>query len=304
LAVAAAAATVQAAQETSGGRVFRAGVELVPVTVTVEDDAGGLVRNLEQTDFRLYEDGQPRQIAFFAAGTSPIDLYVMLDTSASMGALLPRARAGIERLMASLTPDDRVALLTFGTRLETVQPLTADRTALARALDATVAHGDTPLYDALYIALRELTGAGSRAATGAVRRRALVVLSDGVDTTSLIAYDAVLDAARRSGIATYAISAAIGKVDRFSKASGEMQMLARETGARWYPLSRRETLDAVCDAIAREIAVQYSLGFVPGPAPRDRFRRIDVTVDAPHARVRHRSGYIAAGGDIRGVGSN
>jgi Ca-activated chloride channel family protein len=148
------------------------------------------------------------------------------------------------------------------------------------------------LFDALYVALHEFGRAASRTD---LHRRALVVLSDGDDTSSLVSFDSVLDQARRSAVALYMIALQSPAEDR-SVASGvyEMRRLAQETGGRAYVTSALEDLEGVYRTIAQELAHQYAVAYVASVAPTpNRFRRVAVVVDRPGVKVRTRSGYVS-----------
>lgn len=133
--------------------------------------------------------------------------------------------------------------------------------------------------------------------TSEVRRRAIVLLSDGDDTTSLVSFDSLLELVRRSGTAVYVISFNVhGQPDDRVIDQGvyRMRVLARETGASAFFPRTITDLDGVYQEIARELAHQYALAYVPAAASRrGEFRKVAVTVDQADARVRTRSGYIS-----------
>lgn len=269
---------------------FRAGVALVPITVTVENADGTYAGGIDAARFRLLDDGAPRDIAVFDDGRVPIDLALLLDTSDSMNARLPTMKEAARRLVNALRPGDRATILSFGVRTVVRQPFTDDAAALARAIEGLTCDGSTSLYDALYVALHEF---GARDTD--VRRRAVVVFSDGDDTASLISFDAVLDAARRRAVATYTVRlvSPFEKVDAFARAAVELREMARETGARAFTTQGTKQASVAYESIAREISHQYVLGFVPVDGGRSGFHRVTVLVDAPRVRVRARSGYLA-----------
>jgi Ca-activated chloride channel family protein len=282
--------------------LYRTGVEVVALTATVEQPDGSYVTDLRREHFTLLEDGVAQEIAFFGAGEVPVDLVLMLDTSASMRPRLSVAQRTAVNFVRSLGAGDRAAFMTFGARSQVRRPFTLDRATLEEAIGEASTGGQTALYNAIYVALREfgsLETGDAGGDGGNIRRRAIVVLSDGVDTASLVTFDRVMELARRSGVAIYTISLRLGvtpaQTERpVAEADYEMRALARETGARSFFPSQLNDLDGVYGSIARELAHQYSLGYVPtGPVQPGHLRRLTVQVDFPEARVRARTGYIA-----------
>jgi Ca-activated chloride channel family protein len=277
---------------------FRSGVSLVALTVTVERANGSYVSHLESRDFRVFEEGVEQEVAFFGADEVPVDLVLMLDTSASMYGRLSVAQRAASNFIQAVRPTDRAVLMTFGARAEIVVPFTADRRRLTQAIEQLRAGGTTALYNAVYVALQEF-GRTKPADADAVRRRAIVVLSDGDDTTSVVSYDSVIEQARRVGVGIYVI-ALQPPGDGSERSPGgpryEMQQLARETGGRAFFPDALGDLEGVYGAIAGELDYQYAIGYVPvAPPTRNQFRRVAIVVDEPGVRVRTRSGYISGG---------
>jgi Ca-activated chloride channel family protein len=204
-----------------------------------------------------------------------------------------------------LRPGDRGAVVAFADRVDVLQPLTGDIPLLEKAVAGTHAHGSTALNNAIYIALKEF-GAPAKQ-DGNVRRQAIVVLSDGEDTSSLISFDDVLAVARKTGVNIYTVrlqspyaaqrvAAIQGGRQYYSEADYAMRTLARETGATSFFPSPTD-LKSVYSSIAQELASQYSIGYVPlNERPDGRFRRVVVqVVTRPELRPRTRMGYTADG---------
>jgi Ca-activated chloride channel family protein len=288
----------QQARPSSQEPIFRSGVELVALTVTVEQPDGTYVTDLARERFRIFDEGVQRDVAFFGVSEVPIDLVLLIDTSASMTNRLATTARAATNFVNALRPGDRAAVMNFGTRTSLRVPFTLDRTELEQGISGLRAGDSTALYNAIYVALKEFGGSGRE--SGDIRRRAIVLLSDGEDTASLISFDSVIEQARRLGVAVYTIFMTSPEVPgssdrRFSSAGYEMRSLARETGARSFFPTSIDDLDGVYASIARELSQQYSLAFVPDASVHNgRFRRVSVTVDHPNAKVRTRTGYIAA----------
>ena len=271
---------------------FSAGVDLVPVTVTVQQADGSYAAGLPSSSFRIFDEGAVQPIVLFDAGNIPIDLVLLLDTSASTNARLPTMQNAATRLVRALRPADRAMVLSFGARTVVVEPFTSDGHRLARAIGSLTCDGSTSLYDALYVALHQFN---APAGSTEVRRRALVVFSDGDDTTSLTAFDNVLDQARRRAVAIYTIRlvSPFEEVDRFARSAFELRQLARETGARAFTSAGTNEMANAYEAVAGDLTHQYVLGFVPTDTRNKGFHRISVVVDTPHVKLLTRAGYLA-----------
>jgi Ca-activated chloride channel family protein len=205
--------------------------------------------------------------------------------------------------LRTLREGDRGAVVAFSDSVKILQSLTDNRALLDDAVKSTVAGGGTALNNALYISLREFGGAARQA--GGVRRRAIAVLSDGEDTTSLVSFDDVLELARKSGVSIYTIGlhtkepAEASPSRRFiTQSQYSLKELAQETGAEaFFPLDILE-LQGVYGSIAQELSSQYSIGYSPSNSRADgRFRTIAVQiVSRPDLRPKTRRGYTAEGG--------
>ena len=278
--------------------VFRAGSELVALNVAVQDGSS-YVGNLQPADFAVYEDGVKQNVRFFESTAVPIDLIVLLDTSASMTDKIDQVHTAASGFLHTLRRGDRGAVVAFNDNVTVLQALTGDVARLDAAVQSTHAHGGTSLYNAVYIALKEF-GHLARQDTD-VRRQAIVVLSDGNDTTSLVSFDDVLALAHQMGVNIYTVSLQskipedqpLPETPRyFSESDYAMKTLARETGAESF-FPRPSDLRTIYGAIAADLAHQYSLGYVPFNTRNDaRFRRVIVQIIThPSLHARTRQGY-------------
>ncbi len=179
---------------------FRSGVELINVTATVSDLDGRFVAGLRQDDFLVYEDDQPQTVTQFSSERVPVSLGIALDTSQSMsGEKMREARGAIDGLLAALAqPEDEFFLYRFSNRPALIHEWTADRPAISRGLASVVPVGQTALYDAIADAI-PLTQQGRN------QKKALVVISDGNDTSSLRRSEDVRQRIRESDTLVYAI---------------------------------------------------------------------------------------------------
>jgi Ca-activated chloride channel family protein len=277
-------------------QVFKAGTDLVLLNVTVADAAGHLVTGLNQEDFQVYEDGVLQTVTNFSRDPLPIALSIALDTSTSMERKLPVAQEAAAGFVRRLTPKDVAQIIDFDSQAQILQSFTNDKAALEQAIRRTQAGGSTSLYNALYTALSELKTVRSPP-TGEVRRQAIVALSDGEDTSSLVTFDDVLDLAKRSEVGVYAIGlrekgdgAMQGK---WNEADYILKTLANETGGRPFFVDDVSQLPAIYSQIADELANQYSVGYVSKNPKRDgAWRKITVRITRPSVTARTKAGYF------------
>ena len=287
----------QAPAQTPKPPTFGVGIEVINLNVSVTDSQNRYVTDLVEKDFAVFEDGIRQELSLFTHENLPISLALLIDTSASMDEKLAVAQSAAIRFVKTLRPQDLAQVVQFNDRITVLQDYTADQAALEGAIRRTQASGSTALYNALYVTLKDL---GGRKSAAELRRRAIVLLSDGEDTASLVNDEQVLDLARKAEINIYAISLRPNRpADRdrlaFSQAVYVLTALARDTGGQvHFPASLSE-LDAVYDRIAEELRTQYSLGYVSSNQHRDgKWRRIVVRVpEREDLQIRHKLGYYA-----------
>ena len=277
---------------------FRAGIDIVSLNVTVTDGVSHYVTDLEEPDFQIFEDGIRQEITFFSRRQQPIALSLLLDSSASMEDKLPTLQTAASNFVRRLQPNDIAQVIDFDSRVEVRQAFTGNQTDLVTAIDRIGAGGSTSLHNAIYIALKELRKV--RAVTEQdIRRQALVVFSDGEDTSSLVSFDEVLDLAKRSETSIYAIALRGPDVQTkgFREAEFVMKTLALETGGRSFFPAKIDDLSGVYSQIADELASQYTIGYTSKNPRRDgAWRRIDARVTRPNVTARTKRGYYAPTG--------
>jgi Ca-activated chloride channel family protein len=274
---------------------FRAAVDIVSLNVTVVDGLTRYITDLEQDDFSVFEDGVKQDITFFTRREQPIALSLLLDSSASMEDKLQTLQTAATNFVRRLKPNDLAQVIDFDSRVEIRQPFTANHGELETAIFQTVSGGSTSLHNAIYISLKELAKVRAENEED-VRRQALVVFSDGEDTSSLVSFEEVLDLAKRSETAIYTIAlrGADTQTRGFREAEFIMRQLAQETGGRAFFPDRIEDMNGVYAQIADELASQYTLGYTSKNARLDgAFRRIVVQVARANATPRTKRGYYA-----------
>jgi Ca-activated chloride channel homolog len=285
-------------QERSGRALprFGADVDVVNLSVSVADTGRRYVTDLEQGDFTVLEDGIPQQVSVFAHQQAPVSVSLLIDCSLSMQQSMPIVQGAALRLVHALRPIDAAQIVRFNHRHAVVQDFTSDQALLEEGIRSIRPEGATGLYNAVYLSLRDLA---RRSADGEIRRRAVVLLSDGADTTSLLSDDQVLDAARRAEVTVYAVGLGIASASANALADNGraryfLTAITNETGGQpFFPRGLSE-LDGVYDRIARELSTQYSLGYVSSNARRDgKWRKVVVHSGRGGLVLRHRAGYYA-----------
>ena len=267
------------------------------LNVTVTDGTAHYITDLEDPDFQVYEDGVKQDVTFFNRTNLPIALALLVDTSASMESRLPIAQEAAIGFSRKLRPQDLAEVIDFDSRVVILQTFTNKASELEQAIRRTSAGGSTSMYNAIYIALKDLKKA---VATNVdeIRRQAIVVLSDGEDTSSLLPFEEVLDLAKRSETAIYAIGLRAGEGTSvgkgFKEAEFVLRQLAQQTGGRaFFPMQASE-LAGIYNQISDELSSQYTVGYTSKNVRRDgAWRRIVVRVNRPSATARTKQGYFA-----------
>ena len=293
------ASTTAPAHAGQSGPTFRTGVDVVTVDVTVTDSQRRYITDLAQSDFTIFEDGRPQELRLVQQVGVPLAVSLLVDTSASMRESLLLAKEAAAEFVGALRGEDVAAVIDFDSRVELAQPFTSEHALLRAAIERMSAGGATALHNALYIAIRELQKGSALGSGEPTRRRAIVVLSDGEDTSSLMTFDEVLDTAVRSGIAVYAIGLGNGPNASRATDSGRvgqfnLRRLTQQTGGRVFFPNVAAELKPVYRAVLDELSSQYTLAYESNdPRRNGQYRRIAVRVSRPGAIAYSRPGYYA-----------
>lgn len=277
---------------------FRGGIDLVSLNVSVTDGTAHYVTDLGADDFSVFEDGVKQDVTFFNRTNLPIALALLIDTSASMEPKLSTAQEAAIGFAKRLRQQDLAEVIDFDSRAVVLQAFTNNVAELEQAIRKTSAGGSTSLYNAVYIALKDLKKIVAKNVEE-IRRQAIIVLSDGEDTSSLLPFEEVLDLAKRSETAIYTIglrsndgpgSSAKG----FKEAEFVLRQFSQETGGRSFFPNQLSDLANVYGQISDELSSQYTVGYTSRNPKRDgSWRRVLVRVNRPSLTARTKHGYFA-----------
>jgi Ca-activated chloride channel family protein len=278
---------------------FRAAVDVVSLNVTVTEGTGKYVTDLNAEDFAVFEDGVKQDVTFFTRTNLPIALALLLDTSASMENKLSTAQEAAIGFAKRLRQQDLAEVVDFDSRVVVIQSFSNSLPELEQAIRKTSAGGSTSLYNAVYIALKDLKKVVAKSSDD-IRRQAIVVLSDGEDTSSLLPFEEVLDLAKRSETAIYSIGLRAGEstsgvsAKGFKEAEFVMRQFSQETGGRSFFPNQLSDLSGIYGQISDELSSQYTVGYTSKNPKRDgTWRRVVVRVVRPNLTARTKLGYFA-----------
>jgi len=305
--------------------VVRTETNLVQLNVGVVDPRGHAVTSLSRSDFTVYEDGVKQQILHFDPTDTPFSLVLLLDVSGSTLSFRQQFKQAAWRFLDALSPGDRVAVVQFNAKVKSLTGFSTDRKKTTYAIQIADGAGETHLYDALRYALNELDKEGKQ------RRKAIVLMTDGLDTEvrnsdrALLAHvqtddeartaidpkannalNAALTAADRQGVSIFPLALPSGDPKRlplpdpvitgiYSAARARLQILADRTGGRLNDIQRLDQMARLYAEVAAELRTLYTVAYqAPGDRVRNgKWHEIKIEVGHPELIVRTRPGYFA-----------
>ena len=271
---------------------IRVDVNLVRVVTTVKNPAGELVGSLSKEDFSVLDNNVPQQISVFERRTEqPLSVELLIDTSGSTAKDLKYEVDSLGRFLHALfaegNPGDTVALFSFNYQVVKHNHFTRNAGSIERSLRTLHGEAGTSLYDAIYLASREMEYRDGR--------RIMVIVTDGGDTTSTMDFHAALQAAQLADTVIYPILVVPIPNDAGRNVGGEnaLTTLAQGTGGRVFAPTLGAELDKAFTDLIQDLRTQYLLAFYPRgiPLTKNRFHRLDVKVRNPQLRVLARNGY-------------
>jgi Ca-activated chloride channel family protein len=284
--------------------VIKVNVRLVRMLVTVKDASGQLIGSLNKGDFMVYDNGVPQDIAVFDRETAqPLSVAMLVDSSASTGIELHYELDSVSRFLKVLlnegNPDDTVALYSFNWQITLLSSYTRRFARLDQMLRRMKSEGGTSMYDALFLASRELQYRKGR--------HVMVMVTDGGDTTSSKDFHQALEAAQLADAILYPVLVVPITNDAGRNVGGEhaLTTLAAGTGGHVFTPNLGAQLDQAFDDILRELRTQYLIAYYPKNVPpgKDRFHSLKVAVQSSPAnrglRVTTRSGYYGDSNESR-----
>lgn len=301
---------------------IRVDTAIVRLNVGVVDQRGRPVIDLTSGNFTVYEDGKKQEIATFETSTAPFSVVMLLDMSGSTKSFRQNIKLSAARFLDALGPEDRISVIEFYTKIRVLNGFTTDRHRAAHSISVANGSGDTDLYKAIDFAIDTL-------AKEKTRRKAIVVLTDGVDTAAqaldrallsetpddqvetIIKPDAnatldrLLNRAHLQGVTIYPLALPTGdparladptprQVAMFTAARQRLQLIADRTGGTMNTIRRLEEMGALYALVAADLRTLYTIEYQPLNAQRDgKWRTISVEVADPSLIARTRQGYFA-----------
>jgi Ca-activated chloride channel family protein len=274
---------------------FKVNVKLVNVFVTVTDEHGAPVSNLQKENFQVMEDDYPQKISVFDRESElPLSIVLDIDTSLSTRKDLPLELNSARRFVhAILRPVDSLSLYEFSETVNEVVPFTEDLKTIDRGINSLRPGAATALYDALFL--------GASALEDRQGRKVMVVITDGGDTASRTDYKEALRAAQQAEAIVYSVIIVPIEASAGRDTGGEHALIqiAEDTGGKYFYATSIAQLDLAFRAISDELRTQYLLAYYPTPRLADSdFRRIEIkltgTPDSVKYQSRHRAGYYTS----------
>lgn len=280
---------------------FKIGVEvnMVNVPITVRRPEGGFIKGLTQSAFHIYEDGKPQEILFFAQEGLPTHIALVLDNSGSVRSEWGTIKYATKRFVEHLKPEDQFSIVSFNTKILLKMDWGRNIEAVDPVLSSIYCKDNTKVWDAVWTVCEDLF-------KGIDGKKAMIMMSDGMDNESYYSFKDAVETAVRSQVAIYIVSKtealrqlmAYGNYDvpqqAFANADLALQKLAYETGGRVLYPNNFGQLDDIYAQVDEELRNQYTIGYISKNAAKDgTYRKIQVGVELKNATVTARPGYYA-----------
>jgi VWFA-related protein len=286
-------AAPQTDQTEDSGAIFRSDTRVVVCPTTVVDKDGHLVTTLPKSAFTVYEDKEPQKFTMKREDV-PVSLGLIVDNSGSMREKRKKVETAAADLVVASNKDDEVFVVNFNDSayldLPHEKDFTNDIEEMKEALARIDARGGTAMRDALNMSIVHLKEKAHR------DKRVLVLVTDGVDNSSIISLEALVKVAQQSGVLIYAVGL-LSDEDRrdATRAKRELDSLTEATGGRAFFPKELADVERIAQEVAHDIRNQYTIAYSPSNAALDgTFRAIKIVVNAPgHPTVRTRTGYYA-----------
>jgi VWFA-related protein len=295
---------------------------IVRLNVGVVDQRGRQITTLDKSNFSVFEDGVKQEVSRFETTNAPFSVVMMLDMSGSTRSFRQNIQMSAARFLDALGPEDRIAVIEFYSKVNLLNDFTTNRMTAAHSISVANGSGDTNLYKGLQLALQKLAGEGNR-------RKAIVVLTDGVDTVmrdedrqkltgiddsrvpsalrpeASEALNRILNRADALGVTIYPLALPTGdparladptprQIAMFKAARSRLQIIADRTGGTLNAINRLDEMAKLYAAVAADLRTLYTIEYQPANEKRDgKWRQIKIEVDSPDLISRTRQGYFA-----------
>ena len=291
-------------QETQDRKIFHnVAVSAISIAVTVQDRKGRFISDLKEEDFNIYENDEKKEITYFKHDfEAPLSLTVLLDVSGSMALQnrLEESKEALKYLVTSLLDDnDEASLLIFADgEVEVAMDFSEDKNGFLSLLEKTEAYGQTALNDAVAVS----PGFANK---GNNEKRALLLITDGIENDSQYSYDQAVETARRVDIPIYTIGYKIPLSEQYlrkykrsrtltpSRIVYSLERFSKATGGKAFFINQADELKSVLRIIKRELGHQYLLGYTSYTDPKNEYRRIGVVTSNKKHKVRTREGFYS-----------
>ena len=266
-------------------QVEKVSVDVVQVTAVVTD-RGRFMPGLQESSFKLFEDGVPQTIGHFSSEGSPLEIVVAIDVSESMTLAMPQLKNAVKKFLAALGPKDQVTLAAFNDNMFTLTKRETSVQQRIRAVDRLTPWGGTALYDVIIRGVQQLSKQPGR--------RVLVVFSDGDDRTSHSTIHAVEQAVRANDATLFMV--ALGRGVKETQLKSGIEKMVELSGGRQLFVERSDQLDRPFAEILEELSNQYIIGYESKNVSRNgAWREVKLEIPGSNYRVRARQGYRAPG---------
>jgi Ca-activated chloride channel family protein len=288
-------------QEKKEGLAYNLSVSAISIAVTVQDKKGRYINDLTEKDFTVYENDKKQTITYFKHDfAAPVSLTVLLDVSGSMSLQdkLKESKEALQRLVTDLLgPQDEVSLLIFADgEVEVASKFATSKNDFLAELEKTEAFGQTALNDAVAVS-PEFANKGKN------EKRALLLMTDGIENDSRSTPDQAVEIARRVDVPIYTIGYKIPLSEQYLKSykrdpaltstgiMATLEKFSQATGGKAFFINRPDEMKAAFDEIKKELSHQYMLGYTSYKDPKNEYRKIRVVTSNKKYQARTRAGY-------------
>jgi VWFA-related protein len=272
-------------QSAPNEEAFNIGIrtDLVELFLNVRNRGGWFIDGLKREDFIVYDDGDVRKLAFFESEEYPVTVVMLLDTSGSMTPSMAYLQRAASSFLTSLRASDRVALYSFGGILKELAPFTREKEPLVDQIDRIYADGGTPLYDAVVRAVKLLTKVSGR--------KAILLFTDGADTTSRLSYESVARRCGRSSVPVFTVGC--GDAVKNHAIRKLLDALSKNSGGQSIYVENTRNLEKAFARISDVLRTTYHAGYYTNREPDGKWHDVSVELTSGRWIVYTRNGYYA-----------